>query len=273
MTLPVTVIVVTKNEEQRILACLQALTGFAEIVVVDSASRDRTKILSQDSGARVVDFVWNGQYPKKRQWVLDHVPLQTDWILWMDADELMTPELLGEISEVFASGPAHDGYFIKGLYRIGGRLLRHGLPNNKLVLFNRHKFKFPVIEDLDIPGMGEIEGHYQPVAVAADVRIGSLRHPLIHTAYEDQRAWIFRHEKYARWEVGMNAKNAWPLDPVPWRQRTKVWLRQTRWRPQIVFLISYIGLGGFLDGRAGYQFAVSRYRYYIMIQTLEGKLA
>jgi glycosyltransferase involved in cell wall biosynthesis len=269
MTIPVTAIVVTKNEERRIEKCLQALKGFQDIVVVDSGSRDKTAGIAATSGARVIDFTWNGSYPKKRQWVLDHVPLGTDWIFFVDADEIIPDELKNEISALFKSQPFCDGYFVKGRYKIGGRLLRFGVQNNKLVLFNRHKFIFPVVDDLDIPGMGEIEGHYQPV-VKPDVSagIGYMRHALIHTAYDDERAWIFRHEKYARWEAGMNRRKAWPSDPVPWRQKAKLWLRGSRWRPELMFFLNYILAGGILDGHAGYKFAQSRYRYYKLIQNL-----
>jgi glycosyltransferase involved in cell wall biosynthesis len=268
MTIPVTAIVVTKNEERRIRDCLNALQGFQDILVVDSGSRDKTVEVATRCGARVVDFIWDGTYPKKRQWVLDHVPLRTDWIFFVDADEIVTDDLKKEISELFKSHPPCDGYFVKGRYRIDGRLLRFGVQNNKLALLNRHKFVFPVVDDLDIPGMGEIEGHYQPVR-KADGKIGYMRHTLIHTAYEDERSWIFRHEKYARWESGMNRRNSWPADPVPWRQKVKLWLRGSQWRPEIMFLVNYICAGGILDGRAGYKFARSRYRYYKLIQSLD----
>ncbi len=270
MTLPVTAIVVTKNEEARIAACLGSLKGFTQVIVVDSASRDRTAQIAIENGAQVIDFVWSGQYPKKRQWTLDQVPLKTDWVLWIDADEIMTPELGEELRQVFSEAPACDGYFIRGLNRVDGKLLRHGTANLKLALFDRRKFGFPVVDDLDIPGMGEIEGHYQPVAVAGTcVKIGTLRKPLIHGAYDDERAWIFRHEKYARWEAGMNRKQAWPADPVPWRQTLKIFLRGSFLRPQIMFVASYFLKAGFLDGRAGYKFAKSRYLYYRLIRTLD----
>ena len=249
MTIPVTVLIVTKNEEQRLAACLHAVQDFAHVIVIDLESRDRTKQIAADHGARVIEFIWNGQYPKKRQWVLETVPISTEWILWVDADEIITPALKAEIAALFESGPACAGYFIKGRYRLQGRVLRFGVQNSKLVLFKRGAFSFPVVDDLDIPGMGEIEGHYQPVPTDPAARIGVLKEAMIYGAYDDPRAWIFRHEKYARWEVGMNAKDAWPADPVPWRQRVKVGLRQTRFRPEVMFLISYVMKLGLLDGR------------------------
>lgn len=266
--IPVTAIVVTKNEEARLPACLAALGAFQDIIVVDSASRDKTAQVARARGVRVVDFTWDGAYPKKRQWTLDHAGIQTDWILFVDADETLTPELVAEIAALFERPPACDGYFIEGRYRIGGRLLKFGMANRKIVLFNRHAFRFPVVDDLDIPGMGEIEGHYQPVPVGTEARIGTLKQFMIHDALDDPRAWAFRHEKYARWEAGMNRKDAWPQDPVPWRQTAKTTLRQMRLRPELMYLMSYVMKGGFLDGKRGLALAESRYRYYDMIRRL-----
>ncbi len=269
MSIPVTVIIVTKNEAPRLPACLGALRSFQEVVVVDSASRDKTVEVAKAAGARVIEFAWDGKYPKKRQWTLEQVPLATDWVLFVDADEILTPELVDEISVLFENTPACEGYFIEGRYRVEGQLLKFGLTNRKLVLFNRHSFRFPVIDDLDIPGMGEIEGHYQPVPVRLDVEIDTLKNFMIHDAMIDSRAWAFRHEKYARWEAGMNRKDIWPQDPVAWRQNVKVRLRQTRLRPEIIYFMSYVVKAGFLDGKRGMAFAKSRYQYYDMIRKLD----
>jgi glycosyltransferase involved in cell wall biosynthesis len=269
MKIPVTAIIVAKNEEARLPECLAGLKAFAEIIVVDSGSRDKTAEVARQRGVRVVDFIWNGQYPKKRQWTLENTGIQTDWVLFVDADEIVTPALSAEIEALFAEPPACEGYFIEGRYRMGGKLLNFGIKNRKIVLFNRHAFAFPVIDDLDIPGMGEIEGHYQPLPVNAGARIGALKAFMIHDALDDARAWAFRHEKYARWEAGMNRKATWPQDPVPWRQKAKVTLRQTRLRPELMYLVSYIGKAGFLDGKRGLDFAKSRYRYYDMIRKLD----
>ncbi len=269
MSIPVTAIIITKNEEKRLPDCLRALAEFQEILVVDSASRDKTAEVALAHGARVVAFTWNGQYPKKRQWTLENAAIKTDWILFVDADEIVTPALVHEIAALFAEQPACAGYFIEGRYRAGGKLLNFGIRNRKIVLFNRHAFAFPVVDDLDIPGMGEIEGHYQPLPLLQDARIGGLASFMIHDALDDARAWAFRHEKYARWEAGMNRKDAWPEDPVAWRQKAKAGLRRAKFRPEIMYLVSYIAKAGFLDGKRGLEFAKSRYRYYDMIRKLD----
>lgn len=267
MSIPVSVIVVTKNEEKNIADCLSALANFSEVIVCDSKSRDKTAEIARLHGANVIDFTWNGAYPKKRQHCLDFLALKHDWVMFVDADEIVTDALIDELEALFVHEPSCAGYFIKGYHSLNGRILKYGLQNNKLALFNKNKIHFPEIDDLDIPGMGEIEGHYQPVLKEefANQKIGQLKSPLHHSAMEDARAWIFRHQKYARWEIGMNQKNAWPKDPKPFRNRVKNFLRRNKYRPQIIFFISYILLLGFLDGRQGFEFARRKKTYYALI--------
>lgn len=269
MTIPVSVIITTLNEAKRLPACLAALKDFGEVIVIDSKSRDQTQSIAQAAGAGVIEFSWNQLYPKKRQWTLDNVSLKHEWVFFVDADEIATPELCNELRALFAGGkPACHGYFIKGYFTASGKPLKYGLINRKLALFRRDAFKFPVVDDLDIPGMGEIEGHYQPVPTAAAIKIGALQHGVLHDALDDVRGWNFRHEKYARWEAGMLLRHAWPTDPVPWRQKLKTMLRQSRFRPELMFVLSYIILGGFLDGVAGLELARRKRAYYQLIRKL-----
>ena len=274
MKIPVGVLIVTRNEAPRIMRCLDVLKDFDEVVVVDSGSTDDTATFARAAGARVENFLWDGGYPKKRQWCLDHLSLRHDWVFFVDADEIVTPELVKEIRTLFdppsprpspgGRGSYRAGYFVRGAYVRGGRVLKHGLRNNKLALFDRRKIAFPVVDDLDLPGMGEIEGHYQPV-LKIPGWIGQLEAPLLHEACDDPAAWLARHERYAAWESGMNRKRAWPRDPVRWRQFLKTVFRTLPGRPLWAFLHGYVLKRGFLDGRAGFDLARDRFRYYGMI--------
>ena len=264
MAIPVSVIIVTKNEESALPGCLEALGRFDDVWVVDSNSSDKTCALAQKYGAQVEKFSWNGSYPKKRQWCLDHLNLKYPYVFFVDADEVVPPALVDEIAEM-DRGKA--GYFVSGLYVFEGRVLNHGLRNNKLALLDRGKIAFPVVDDLDIGGMGEIEGHYQPVLKPeyAHEKIGQLKTPLVHAAYQKEQDWEGRHRRYAHWEAGMNAKGAWPVDPKPWRQVLKTVFRAMPYRNIAAFLHCYIFKLGLLDGFDGYCFACSRARYYQMI--------
>lgn len=265
--IPVTAIVVTKNEEASLSRCLSALRDFDEVVVVDSHSVDKTAAIARKWGAKLVEFAWDGRYPKKRQWCLDRLALRHDWVLFVDADEVVTGPLAREIALLFHFGPECAGYFVEGRYVWQGKVLRHGLRNGKLALLDRRRIAFPRIDDLELSGMGEMEGHYQPVlkdAFCSDP-IGKLSQPMLHYAAPDRESWDRRHERYAAWEAGMNAKGAWPEDPVVWRQTLKKIFRAMPLRPLAAFAHSYIFKRGFLDGREGLDFALARARYYRLI--------
>lgn len=260
--IPATAIVVTKNESDNIAHCLLPLVGlFSRVLVVDSQSTDDTAQVARTMGADVVKFVWNGSYPKKRQWCLENIPVLDPWVFFIDADEVATPQLLRELRLLFARGVAADGYFIRGRYVWMGRALKFGMTNNKLCLFRRDRFRFPDVDDLDIAGMGEIEGHYQPVPVTEGVRISALSHAVIHHNRKGRGDWQRRHGRYAAWEAGMTLKGAWPVDPVPWRETLKALTRASWLRPYLVFLHSYVLRLGILDGVAGLDFALARAGY------------
>lgn len=260
--IPVTAIVVTKDEGENLAHCLLPLMPmFTRVIVVDSASSDDTMTVAKAMGADFIPFAWNGKYPKKRQWCLENIFGLGDWIFFIDADEVVTPKLLREMQLLFARGPKADGYFVRGRYVWQNQLLRFGMTNNKLCLFRRTCFAYPRVNDLDIPGMGEIEGHYQPVPIKDGVRIGQLDHALIHHNYKGRGEWTRRHQRYAQWEAEMTRRDVWPVDPVQWRQDLKTATRARWFRPWLVFLYSYVLRGGFLDGVAGLDFALARARY------------
>jgi len=291
LKIPVTVIVATRNEETRLPDCLNALSAFNEVIVVDSASTDRTAAIAREFSAEVVNFIWNGQYPKKRQWCLEHVETKHEWVFFVDADEIVTAGLVDELQSLFnphpgagrdplrsvapwipacagmTAGGVCAGYFVKGRYIWNGKPLNHGLKNNKLALLDKRKFEFPVVDDLDFPGMGEMEGHYQPVLKKEYARedIGQLKAELDHNAAQTEEQWFERHRRYAAWERGMNVRKAWPHDPVKARQVLKVAFRAMPFRGAVAFLHCYIWKGGISDGAPGFDFARKRAAYYKMI--------
>lgn len=257
----VSVLIATLNEAENLPRCLAALKDFDEIIVIDSGSTDGTREVAQSFGVRVEDFNWNGDYPKKRQWCLDNINIKHDFIFFVDGDEELTPELIDEIKALDFKA---DGYFVKGQYIWDDAKLKHGLKNNKLILFNRHKIEFPVVDDLDIDGMGEMEGHYQPVLKNTG-HLSSLNAPMLHYAYEDQDAWESRHQRYAEWEAEMIRREAYPKDPDNIRQILKSLFRRLPFRGAFAFCHCYFINLGFLDGAAGYGFARSRMEYYRLV--------
>src|ERR1700735_2925522 len=109
--LPVSVIVPARNEAKNLPSCLESLRDAGEVYVIDSQSTDGTPEIARSFGAKVVQFHYQGGWPKKRQWAIETLPLAYDWILLLDADEVLTPELAEEIGLAIQHS-AVDGYFI-----------------------------------------------------------------------------------------------------------------------------------------------------------------
>lgn len=259
--IPVDVIVMTRNAADTLARCLDPLGDFSAVFVVDSASSDTTPAIARQYGARYVPYVWDGRYPKKKQWCLDNLPFTGDWVLYVDSDEIARPEFLAALR---GCDFACDGYFVPGQMIWQGRTLRHGLQNRKLSLLNRHLWAYPPVDDLELPGMGEVEGHYQPQPKPAPgraVTIGSFRVGVYHDAAVDRAAWDARHRDYAAWEIAMTRRGAWPCDPSPLRERLKRAYRRMPLRGAVMFAYCYVLKGGFLDGAAGFDYACARARY------------
>src|ERR1051326_4037418 len=134
---PVSVIVPVRNESRNLPRCLESLRKMGEVYVIDSNSTDATAEIARSYGGHVVQFHYQGGWPKKRQWAMDSLPLSYDWVFLIDADESMTQELAGEIRRAIQN-PAYDGYYVALRMFFLGQELRHsGASFHKLSLFRR----------------------------------------------------------------------------------------------------------------------------------------
>lgn len=270
--LPITVLVQTKNEEIGIASCLAGLNEFDEVIVVDSESTDRTVEITKSLGFSVRNFKWNGEYPKKKQWQLDNVPARNDWILFIDADEVPSAGLIEDLR--MRRGELSDGlvsaYDIPLEYVFAGRTLRHGHKVVKRALVRRGKVQFPEIEDLDAPGMGELEGHYQPSVVG---RIELLSARIRHDDQDPVRTWFDRHNRYSDWEAYLRTNPKVKRAAAERRTLQGRIFDRVPFKPLVFFLYSYVVKQGFLDGRAGfdYAFALSTYYWQIGLKVREQK--
>ncbi len=122
--LPVSVIIPARNEAHNLPRCLEALKGAGEVYLIDSGSTDDTVRIAESYEANVVQFHYSGGWPKKRQWAMDTLPLAYDWILLLDADEILTPELRDEIGGAIQDH-RFNGYYIALEMYFLGRPLRH----------------------------------------------------------------------------------------------------------------------------------------------------
>ena len=263
--LAASVIVMTKDEEANIAKCLRSVRGFDEVFVVDSGSRDRTCGIAAEMGATVVDFRWNGRYPKKKQWCLDELPFRHDWVLYVDADEEVTAPLTEEIGRVLTGPPRHAGYFVGYDYVFLGRVLHHGHRVYKLVLLNRHKARFPERDDLDVANMWEVEGHYQPLVEGTT---GVLRRRMRHDDHATLYHYFERHNRYSDWEATLRGRGTLlreaEAQPTGRRALKAIFARMPV-KGLVAFLHSFVLRGGFLDGRAGFHYAIARGFYYWQI--------
>lgn len=264
--IPVSVVVMTRNEAANIPACLASLSRFDQIFVVDSRSSDATVAIVRRHGLDPVRFDWNGRYPKKKQWCLDTLPFRRDWVLFVDADERVTPSLADELAARFAPpGPPAGvaAFFVDSRPVVLGRRLRFGTRYRKIALIDRAKARFPDCHDLDIDRMWEVEGHYQPLV---DGAIRRLKAPLLHDDLKPLSTWFARHDRYSDWEAVLeeepSRRDAALSAETPGRRVLKRIFRRLPARPLLVFLHAYVLRLGFLDGVAGLHHATGRAFYY-----------
>jgi len=260
----ISVVVLTKNEEQGIAATLNELASFEDLIVVDSNSEDKTVAIARSLGARVVNFDWDGGYPKKKQWSLENAGARNPWVLLLDADEYPSVELIRELRQLEQTieSTEYGAFDIHLLYRFAGKLLRHGHVVTKRSLIRTDRARFPEVDDLDAPGIREVEGHYQP---ESDAPIGHMRHRIVHDDRDPVSSWFARHNRYSDWEAHLRMNRALRDDIASKRTWKGKVFERVPFKPLAFFAYSYLIRGGFLDGRAGFDYAFALTTYYWQI--------
>jgi len=229
--LKISACVTAGNEEDKIAACLASLTWCDEVVVVDSYSRDKTFEISKQYTPHVYQHPWEGYIAQKNYIrTLARYP----WILFVDADEVVSEDLRAEIEAEFERGPDYIcGFRFPRMVFYLGKWIRHGewYPDMKLRLFRKD--------------CGHSEGQEPHDRVTVDGPVKTLRAPLYHFTYDDMAdhlhtlnrfSSISAHEKFSRGE-----KFRWT---------------DLFFRPPFRFFKSYILKAGLLDGRQGFIIAV-----------------
>ncbi|AWM40072.1 Glycosyl transferase family 2 [Gemmata obscuriglobus] len=260
-TLPVTVVVAVRNEEINIRKCLTALGPARRVIVADSHSTDRTAAVATELGAEVVQFRYTGGYPKKRQWVLDTVPIATEWVLFLDADEEVPPALWDEIRAAVADPQAPNGFLIvKGFHFLGRRFRFGGFSFAAVLLVRLGRARFERLVD-DATTALDMEVHER---VIVDGAVGTLRTPLIHDDFKGLNAYLDRHNKYSTWEAKLRHTflttgryGDAPIAPRLFgnaqerRRFLKRWVLRLPCESLIWFAYHYFVRLGFLEGRPG----------------------
>ena len=271
----VTVVIPVKDEAANLPECLGRLGGFRDIVVVDSGSTDGTPDIARAHGAEVVDFRWDGRFPKKRNWLLRNRDFATPWVLFLDADEFVTEAFKAELGRVLPESP-HSGYWLNYDRWFLGRRLRHGDEFVKLALFRPEAGEYERIEEARWSGL-DMEIHEHPVLEGSS---GEITSPIEHNEYRGLRHYIAKHNEYSSWEAARYrqlmagdsaAGEAWRrLTP---RQQSKYRHLAKWWAAPVYFLRGYLGKRGFLDGAAGFHFALMKAVYFYQIRLKIRELA
>lgn len=245
MSLRLSVVLITLNEEQnlgRTLASVQPLVaeGAGEIIVVDSGSTDRTVEIAKSFGAKVFVEEWKGFAAQKNSAI---AKAAGEWVLSLDGDESLEPELAEEIRKALQAGDATNpenicGFWIPRKNHFLGRWIRHGgfWPDPKLRLFLRGKGSF---EERLVHETAKVEG-----------RTSILKHALLHHSYPTLDAYLEHMRRYA--DLGAEMV----------KDKPRWWLWLNRWlNPPLTFFYNYVVRLGFLDGREGYLLHWNHRRY------------
>jgi glycosyltransferase involved in cell wall biosynthesis len=219
------VILITRNEEKNLDACLKSVAFADEIILVDSGSVDTTPDIAGAYGARVIETEWRG-YAATRQIGLDAAT--GDWVLWIDADERVTPELAEEIREIITGAGELAGYYVarKAIF-LGRWIKRCGwYPGYVLRLFRRTSARFS--DDL-VHERVEVIG-----------RTGYLKHPLTHYTDPDLEHYLNKFNVYTSLAARQLVQEGRPFR-----------LTDLLIRPIFAFIKMYVLKRGFLDGMPG----------------------
>ena len=254
----VSVFIPCKNEESNIAKCIRSIQWVDEVFVVDSQSTDQTIEIAEKLGAKVVQFEYEGGWPKKKNWALENLPFSHEWVLILDADECLPPQAEREIKQIVTNpDEKHTGYWINRRYFFLGQPLKHAyFPNWNLRLFKHKLGRYEKITDL-VTDSGDHEIHEHVVVKGST---GKLKSIMDHHAFPTIDSFVEKHNRYSNWEaiVENSAKDddtALQLEAVKGKRRLRRIFRKLPFRPSLRFLYVYIWQGGILDGWAGYVFA------------------
>jgi glycosyltransferase involved in cell wall biosynthesis len=245
------VVILTRDEEMHLRALVESFAPLnSEIFIVDSGSTDKTRELARELGCRVYEHPWE-TYAVQFNWALDNLPFRTPWVMRMDADEWLTPELAAEIMAALPSAaPETVAFMVKRRVYFWGRWIRHG-------------GYYPIwLLRIWRTGCARSEERWMDEHMVLTVAgsIVRLRHDLVDENRKGLGFWTDKHNRYADREVkDILAASAYQDDARPAGQmgfrrwaKEKVYARMPLFlRPFLYWSYRYFILLGFLDGRPG----------------------
>ena len=269
----ISVLVLTKNEQDNLPGCLESVAWCDDVIVFDSYSTDETAAIAERFGARVVKRAFDN-WAAHQNWGIRNLPFKHPWVFYIDADERMTPELSANIERAVVGAGERVAFRVQRRDFFMGTWLRHvQLSAFYLRLFRPEKMRY--------------ERLVNPVSIA-DGPVGSVAGFLDHFPFsKGVGQWFERHNSYSTLEALqiMQNRGARPIrslrlaftaaDFHERRFHQKELFYRLPCRPMTKFLYIYLGKRGFLDGRAGLTYATLQaiYEYMIVIKVRELKAA
>ena len=273
----ISVLILTKNEEQDLPGCLESVSWSDDIHVYDSGSTDATAAVADRAGANFVvrppvsgQEMFGGNEAEHKNWALANIPFKYTWVLHLDADECVTPGLAASIQRAVANPGDKVAFRVRRRDFWGERWLKHvQMSSYYLRLFRPERMRYErLVNPLSVPDgpVGELEGY------------------LDHFPFsKGMTHWLNRHNSYSSLEAQQIVKNraahrafsfryAFFGDDLNERRfHQKALFYRMPGRPLLKFLVLYVGKRGFLDGGAGFKYAVlqSFYEFMIVLKTKE----
>lgn len=254
------VAIITKNEEANLARTLASVQFANEIVILDSASTDRTVEIAREFNARVYDEAWQGFAGSKNSAI---AKCTGTWILSLDADEELSLELQQQIKTLLPSNPPTDAYYLRRRNLFLGRWIKHGgfYPDPKLRLFRRAAANFTMAPQFENRPVHE--------TIAFDGKADTLDFDLIHHAYPTLETYIEHMDRYSTLGCGLLVSAGKTSRSLP------SFLLNVFLIPQLTFIWNYIFRLGFLDGREGlllhlYHATYTSWKYAKAWQTARG---
>ena len=263
------VMIPTLNEAHHIAAAVENAARLGRVFVLDSLSTDGTQEIARKAGAEVYEHPFEN-YSRQKNWGLDNIPFEGDWVFILDADERITPALEEELKRLAERDPEEAGFFVNRINIMMGQKVRFGglYPSWNLRFFRRGRARYEdraVHEHMICEGP---TGYLPRSARMLHIRLESMSQYISkHIRYADLESteWVRLHTEPGRWER--------EIERFPPGQRLRLWLRRRvtprlPFRPTIRFFFMYILQLGVLDGRAGFHLAMLMANYEYMITLL-----
>ncbi len=260
--IPISIVILSHNEAVNLPRCIAAVKGCGDVVVLDDGSTDASQEVARSCGARVVEHPYIS-FADQRNWAMEHAELQYDWVLHLDADEVMTVEALQEMTDLLPTLDVNKVGFLPRKMMLGDRWLRFSATYPVYVARLVHKQGPRFV----------MRGHGEVIDALSDTAV-YLREPMLHYAWsKGWEDWQQRHARYAEAEARRLLQEGTTLcwrdllahDDVKRRRALRMLSFKMPFRSLQRFLYSYVLRGGFLDGWPGLQFCWAMARYERMI--------